>query len=202
MNITNLKSFLYEWNSIKVSDIKSLRLICVGMVFALAIAVQAETIDSTQFVAFYNYTIHTQDDDGQNVTDSVRIAVLVGSRATYCTSVSSYNKDGRVSQEMTNVFTMHLQNVLTDLEKSEIVAVEPIYPYRYETHEPLVKINWVLDDDTLTISGLLCHHATGKLYGKQWAAWYTEEIPSSAGPWKLTSSKSAPATTISMAMPL
>lgn len=80
---------------------------------------------------------------------------------------------------------MHLQNVLTDVERSEVVAVEPIHPYRYETHEPLARIDWTLDDDSLTINGLPCHRATGKLYGKQWTAWYTEDIPSSAGPWKL-----------------
>ena len=43
----------------------------------------------------------------------------------------------------------------------------------------------MLEDDTLVIGGLLCHRATGKLYGMQWTAWYTEEMASSAGPWKL-----------------
>ncbi len=151
----------------------------------LGSAPAAPSVDSTLFVAFYNYTIQTQDDEGQNVTDSIRLALLVGTRATFCTTVLSYNKDGRASQEMLNAFSMHFQNVLTDVEKSEVVAVEPIYPYRYETHEPLAKIDWTLTDDTLTINGLPCHRATGKLYGKQWTAWYTEEMPSSAGPWKL-----------------
>ena len=161
----------------------------ITIIIALALTItaqgQTETIDSTQFVAFYNYTIQTQDDEGQNVTDSIRLALLVGTRATYCFTVSSYNKDGGASQEKLNQFMMHHQNVLTDVEKSEVVAVEPIYPYRYETHEPMAKIDWTLTEDTLTISGLPCHRATGKLYGKQWTAWYTEEMPSSAGPWKL-----------------
>ena len=86
---------------------------------------------------------------------------------------------------MMNAFIMHHQNVLTDVEKSEVVALEPIYPYRYLSKEPLAKVDWTLTEDTLTISGLPCHRATGKLYGKQWTAWYTEEMPSSAGPWKL-----------------
>lgn len=161
------------------------KILATMMVLALTIAAQAERIDSTQFVAFYNYTIQTQDEEGQNVTDSIRLALLVGTRATYCTTVLSYNKDGRASQEMLDAFSMHFQNVLTDVEKSWVVAVEPIYPYRYETHEPMVKVDWTLTEDTLTISGLPCHRATGKLYGKQWTAWYTEEMPSSAGPWKL-----------------
>ncbi|MBQ9362006.1 MAG: GLPGLI family protein, partial [Bacteroidaceae bacterium] len=161
------------------------KILATMMALALTIAAQAEKIDSTQFVAFYNYTIQTQDEEGQNVTDSLRLALFVGTRATYCYTVLSYNKDGRPGPEMTNAFTMHHQNVLTDVEKSEVVAVEPIYPYRYETHEPLAKIDWTLTEDTLTISGLLCHRATGKLYGKQWMVWYSEEMPSSAGPWKL-----------------
>ena len=161
------------------------KILLTMMALALTIAAQAAKIDSTQFVAFYNYSIQTQDDEGQDVTDSIRLALLVGTRATYCTTVLSYNKDGRASQEMQNAFIMHHQNVLTDLEKSEVIVVEPIYPNRYETHDPLAEIDWALTDDTLTISGLLCHCATGKLYGKQWKAWYTEEIPSSAGPWKL-----------------
>ena len=151
----------------------------------LAIAAQAEKIDSSQFVAFYNYTIQTQDGEGQDVCDTTRLALLVGTRATCCTDILSYNKDTRPSQEMTNVFMMHHSNVLTDVEKSEVVAVEPIYPYRYLSKEPLAKVDWTLTEDTLSISGLLCHRATSKLYGKRWTAWYTEEIPSSAGPWKL-----------------
>ena len=161
------------------------KILVTMMAFALTIAAQAEKIDSTQFVAFYNYTIQTQDEEGQNVTDSLRLALLVGTRATYCTTVLAYNRDGRASSEMMNAFIMHHQNVLTDVEKSEVTALEPIYPYRYLTKEPLAKIAWMLEDDTLVIGGLLCHRATGKLYGKQWTAWYTEEMPSSAGPWKL-----------------
>ena len=45
------------------------KILVTMMALALTIAAQAEKIDSTQFVAFYNYTIQTQDDEGQNVTD-------------------------------------------------------------------------------------------------------------------------------------
>ena len=161
------------------------KILMTMIALALTIGAKAEKVDSTQFVAFYNYNIRTQDYEGRNVTDSLRVALLVGTRATYWTTLRSYNEDGSLSQEMTNAFIMHFQTVLTDVEKSEVMAIELIYPYRYESHEPLIKVDWTLTDDTLTISGLHCHRATGKLYGKQWTVWYSEEIPSSAGPWKL-----------------
>ena len=162
-----------------------MRTIMTFIAVAFSLSMQAQTVDSTQFVAFYNYTIQTQDEEGQDVSDSIRVVLLIGTRATYYTTLLSYNNDGRVLQEQQNAFIMHHQNVLTDVEKNEIVAIEPLYPHRYETHDPLVKIDWTLTDDTMTICGLLCHRATGKLYGKEWTAWFSEDIPSSAGPWKL-----------------
>ena len=155
---------------------------------ALSMSMQAQTnktLDNSSMTAFYEYTMRTQDENGQNVTDSLRLALLVGTRATYCTIYLSYIHDGRLCQELLNAFMMHHQNVLTDVANKEVISVEPIYPDRYETHEPLAEIKWELTNDTMSIADLLCHRATGNLYGKQWTAWYAEDIPTSAGPWKL-----------------
>jgi hypothetical protein len=37
----------------------------------------------------------------------------------------------------------------------------------------------------LTVNGYLCQQATATFRGIEWHVWYTEEIPSSAGPWRL-----------------
>ena len=161
-------------------------LLCVLTAACFELKAQDENkLDTTQFVAFYHYTIQTQDDKGENVTDSMRMALLVGTRATYYTNIQSYNRDGRVDKEFLNAFMMHTQNVLTDLGKSEVTTVEAIYPYRYLTNEPLAKIDWEITEETQTLNNLICRQAIGKLYGKEWTVWYTEEIPSPAGPWKL-----------------
>lgn len=161
-------------------------LLCVLTAACFELKAQDENkLDTTQFVAFYHYTIQTQDDKGENVTDSMRMALLVGTRATYYTNIQSYNRDGRVDKEFLNAFMMHTQNVLTDLGKSEVTTVEAIYPYRYLTNEPLAKIDWEITEETQTLNNLICRQAIGKLYGKEWTVWFTEEIPSTAGPWKL-----------------
>ena len=46
------------------------------------------------------------------------------------------------------------------------------------------KINWEMSDDTLTVCGYLCHKATAAIRGKNWTAWYADEVPVDAGPWK------------------
>ena len=62
------------------------------MALALTIGAQAERIDSTQFVAFYNYTIQTQDDEGQNVTDRMQLAVQVGRTVVKSMPRSAYKE--------------------------------------------------------------------------------------------------------------
>ena len=62
---------------------------------------------------------------------------------------------------------------------------EFIFPHEYEGYEPTPDIAWTLTDDTLTVSGYHCQQATATFRGVKWHVWYTEEIPSSAGPWRL-----------------
>lgn len=165
-----------------------LTLVAIAMIASIpsvTMTAQNSNIDTSKFVAFYNYSMNTQDENGQDVTDSLRLALQVGNQTTYCITLLAYNKDGRVSADMLSGFIMHHQNVLTDMGKGEVIAVEPIYPNRYETHEPLAQVDWQITEDTMIIGDLMCHRATGSLYGKLWHVWYTEEIPSSAGPWKL-----------------
>ena len=56
------------------------KILVIMMALALTIAAQGqtETIDSTQFVAVYDYECMTQNDEGQDITDRMQLAVQVG----------------------------------------------------------------------------------------------------------------------------
>jgi len=45
--------------------------------------------------------------------------------------------------------------------------------------------NWEITDDTITILNYLCHKATTFFRGRDYVAWFTQEIPVNDGPWKL-----------------
>ena len=45
--------------------------------------------------------------------------------------------------------------------------------------------NWILHEDTATISGFICKRATTHYRGRDWEVYYTSDIPLSRGPWKL-----------------
>lgn len=55
----------------------------------------------------------------------------------------------------------------------------------YLLEDDIEKPQWELIDSTKTIGKYLCDFAKTKLYGREYYAWYTTQIPSPKGPWKL-----------------
>ena len=56
----------------------------------------------------------------------------------------------------------------------------------YQCEEPTEVPGWqMVADSTKEILGYQCQMATAHFKGRQWIAWYTEDIPLNEGPWKL-----------------
>lgn len=53
-------------------------------------------------------------------------------------------------------------------------------------NDPLPGFTWTIKDSTQTICGYTCRLAKCYFRGRYYAAWFTEEIPISAGPWKMS----------------
>ena len=49
-----------------------------------------------------------------------------------------------------------------------------------------VQPEWTIEEGNYSYRGYTTHKATCHFMGRDWIAWYTEEIPSSAGPWLLS----------------
>ncbi len=170
------------------------------MAFVLAIAAQGqvETIDTAQFVAVYDYECRTQDDEGQDVTDRMQVVVQVGRTVVKSMPRSAYrqrDESADIAVDYQEAY-MHMPTVWTGYPEGQTTVREFIFPHEYEGFErlrvgeqssgiPTPDITWTLTDDTLTVSGYLCQQATATFRGVAWTAWYTEEIPSSVGPWRL-----------------
>ena len=169
------------------------KILVTMMALALTVAAQGqtETIDSTQFVAVYDYECRTQDADGQNVTDRMQVVVQVGRTVTKSMPRSAYMKTNESAEEEDVIMAehheavMHMPTVWTGYPNGQTTVREFIFPHDYEGSEPTPDIVWTLTDDTLTVSGYYCQTATCKFRGVAWTVCYTEEIPSSAGSWRL-----------------
>ena len=182
------------------------------MTFSLTIGAQAqtETVDTVLFVAVYDYECRTQDAEGQGVTDRMQVVVQVGRTVTKSMPRSVYrlrdeSEEDDVLADYQEAY-LHMPTVWTGYPEGQATVREFIFPHEYEGFERLRErlrvgasagmgeqssgmqtpdITWKLSDDTLTVSGYLCQQATATFRGVEWRVWYTEEIPSSAGPWRL-----------------
>ena len=167
------------------------KILATMMALALTITAQGqtETIDSTQFVAVYDYECRTQDAEGTPVTDRMQLAVQVGRTVVKSMPRSAYKEmDMEEEDDIMAVHQeayMHMPTVWTGYPEGQTTVRDWIFPHEFEGTEPTPEIAWTLTDDTLTIGGYLCQTATCKFRGVEWHVWYTDEIPSSAGPWRL-----------------
>ena len=158
-------------------------------VLVAASASAQEVIDTAQFVAIYDYECRTQDADGLDVTDRMQLVVQVGRTVTKSMPLSAY-KEMDMEEEDDIIAAhqeayLHMPTVWTGYPNGQTTVRDWIFPHEFEGTEPTPEIAWTLTDDTLTIGGYLCQTATCKFRGVEWRVWYTEEIPSSAGPWRL-----------------
>lgn len=166
---------------------KKIMITTMALAVTIAVQGQVETIDTAQFVAVYDYECRTQDDEGQDVTDRMQVIVQVGRTVVKSMPRSAY----RQSDESADIAAdyqeayLHMPTVWTGYPEGQTTVREFIFPHEYEGYEPTPDIAWTLTDDTLTASGYLCQQATTMFRGVKWHVWYTEEIPSSAGPWRL-----------------
>lgn len=161
----------------------------MALVLTIAAQAQTETIDTAQFVAVYDYECRTQDAEGQSVTDKMQVVVQVGRTVVKSMPRSVY----RLRDELEKADVMadyqeaylHMPTVWTGYPEGQTTVREFIFPYDYEGYEATPDIAWTLSEDTVTVSGYLCQQATATYRGVEWRVWYTEEVPSSAGPWRL-----------------
>ena len=169
------------------------KILVTSLTLALTIGAQGqtETIDTAQFVAVYDYECRTQNDEGTPVTDKMQLVVQVGRTVTKSTPRSAYMKTNETIEEEDLIMAehqetlMHMPTVWTGLPNGQTTVRDRIFPHEFEGIEPTPDIAWTLTDDTVTINGYFCQQATATFRGVTWTVCYTEEIPSSAGPWRL-----------------
>jgi len=167
------------------------RILLSTMAFALAIAAQGqvETVDTAQFVAVYDYECRTLDDEDAPVTDRMQVVVQVGRTVTKSMPASCYRLTDEKSiadlRAEHQEAILHMPTVWTGWPEGQTTVREFIFPHEFEGHEPTPDIAWMLTEDTVTVSGYHCQQATTTFRGVEWHVCYTEDVPSSAGPWRL-----------------
>ena len=158
---------------------------------------ETETIapETMEFVYDYPWCNDTTGMLEDNFT-SDRILLQIGPKGL--SKFSSY-KNLTVDSLLMNLSKEQLTEALMDnkLSNGEFMTIFKNYPagrithtekicldwFRYEEDMPMLE--WELTDSTGTVLGYECHQAKCSFRGREWTAYYTEEIPIMDGPGKL-----------------
>lgn len=160
----------------------------------LAAKLHQDSIDQSNIVVVYKYSCKTFDADKKQMTDSIRMALQVGSHSTRFYPYHKYKEDTEDVDYFTpeNYTTVqsdalcHIPEVWTNYPEGKMTVRDIIPPSHYESNEDLERPTWtVWEQDTLTIKGYRCKTARCEFHGLGWTVRFTEDIPAIAGPWKL-----------------
>ena len=152
-----------------------------------------DTLCQTKFTAVYQYSINTSDVDKKPVTDSIRLALQVGDGVwktwTYERYLFQQQKDEEIGEDpywfMQSEAQMHIATTTVGHPEGKTISLESIPPFQYEVTEDTEMPTWNMMEGSDSVCGYLCQKAKGKFRGKTWNVLYAEDIPTTAGPWKL-----------------
>lgn len=155
--------------------------------------VKLDTLCQTKFTAVYQYSINTADAEGRPVTDSIRLALQVGDGVwktwTYERYLFQQQRDEEIGDDhfwfMHNEALMHIATTTVGYPEGKTISLELIPPLQYEVTEDTEAPAWNMVEGSDFVCGYLCQKANGKFRGKTWNVLYAEDIPTTAGPWKL-----------------
>lgn len=71
-----------------------------------------------------------------------------------------------------------------DLKKLKLNYYEKVTSYLYVSKEKKIDFNWRIKSEEKKINGILCQKAITTFAGRNYTAWFTNEIPISNGPYK------------------
>ena len=180
-----------------------------------AAKIHQDSIDESSLVAVYDYECQTRNAEGMVVTDKMKICLLIGQHCTRSFPYRKFRKEREWAEGEERAGTVFLQlkkkeymegydfgsdeelpmlkaesycfvpQVWMNYPDGMMTVRDAIPPSIYETREERKPIKWELSDDTLTVAGYLCKTAICQLHGRKWTVRYSEDIPTTAGPWKL-----------------
>lgn len=115
-------------------------------------------------------------------------------KSVYFDSLALVNKNKKVTNEKDVQLIWQQVNaapqskfyykIFKDRSAKKITTFDQVLRDKYIYEEPISTVRWKIHPEQRTISGYKCQKATGSFAGRNYIAWFTNEIPVSDGPYK------------------
>nr|WP_297307428.1 GLPGLI family protein [uncultured Flavobacterium sp.] len=129
-----------------------------------------------------------------NINETVKtdfILTIIDKKKSLYQEVPNNNKENvnEISSEKGTTMNYFIESVsydiYTNLDSKKILINDYIGEKNYIIEENLYPFTWEITSETKKISNYNCIKAKTKFRGRQYEIWFTEEIPTQLGPWKM-----------------
>lgn len=158
----------------------------------------AQDSNQIRFSAFYIYSFMTYENQKAPRTEEFVLDVAQGGSMFYSrweemfakTKDSIIAKGGGLSDVMnaTSKYpraSQHFKLCKNYPEKGKLTYLDQIAIKKFYYQEEMEKINWRITEKDSVVADYPCKLAECTFRGRNWKVWFTMDIPSEEGPWKL-----------------
>jgi len=169
---------------------------------ALSLTCFAQKPDKALARVRYTFT-HINDTTAKDKPHKENMLLVTGNNASVYTSYDKLNqaingkkqileqlKNQSGSANMKIEIKSEMKSPVTQIDyfffanEHKMFSKEKLFN-NYIIEEPAAQIDWKIAKDTMSFSGIVCQKATTNFKGRNWIAWFANEIPFQSGPWKL-----------------
>ena len=159
-------------------------------------AVRMRPIDDVQFVVQYETTMITDTLNPEKKAEEsmiLKIGSVSSSYYSYTRFVTDsileeqFKKNGfaRINRDNADKMGEVTYHIYKNYPTGKVTTLDKIAISRFRCEEENEMPVWELLPDTMTILSYSCQKAICNFKGRDYEAWFTQEIPKQEGPWKL-----------------
>ncbi|MDR1348253.1 MAG: GLPGLI family protein [Prevotellaceae bacterium] len=172
------------------------------ILFTMQIIAQ-EILDTAYLGCSYRFTLMSDTIEKTKSIKDADMRLLTGNKCSKFYSYTTFVRDSfmnSIPNEKEFFLDMMAKNGFDDFRKQHplgetykiyvshndqtILYTDIIMTSRISYKEPVPKQNWKILNEIKEIAGYKCQKATCTFRGRDYAAWFTREIPVNEGPWK------------------
>jgi GLPGLI family protein len=181
------------------NDMKLKSYLTISLLF-MAMLVKAQKPDTAQAIIHYKFT-HVRDTLNRDKPLVENMVLLVGRNSSVYKSYDRKLREEQVRKSIAEQINSGSRDIKVTSpggalganvdyyqypNEKKLFSVEKLMMNSYIVPESMSALNWKVGKDTATIGGLSCQKATTHYKGRNYTAWFCDELPYRAGPWKLS----------------
>ena len=157
-----------------------------------------KTIDTARLLVLYDLTF-VEDSTRTDLPRRETMMLLIGKKLSLFKSYNCYRADLMMRQKEKDGLLQEwfessaskdfahrfMYEIFKNYPNEELTWTEHLFltgSFRY--NEPMELFRWETHEDTMEIQGYVAQKATCSYGGRQWVAWFTDELPFNDGPYK------------------